>query len=80
MYLVSVLRLQSGSHDANWLSVLSISEFSFNLSAHSPGLAPTCTLKCMAVSVQTGHRELFPDFEIIQGVQVPRDHYPRSTK
>lgn len=69
MYLVSVLRLQSSSHDANCLSVLSISEFSFNLSAHSPGLAPTYTLRPMAVSVQTGQRELFPDFEIIQGMQ-----------
>lgn len=46
IFLVSVLRLQSVSHDANWLSVLSILAFSFNLTAHSPILALTCTLYC----------------------------------
>ena len=30
--------------------------------------------------MKTEQRELLPDFEIIRDMQVPRDHYPRSTK
>lgn len=80
IFLVSVLRLQSVSHDANWLSVLSILAFSFNLTAHSPILALTCTLKCIVVPVKTGQQELLPDFEIIEGTQVPRESLSQKHK
>lgn len=63
------------------VSVLSILAFSRYLSAHSwTLLALTYTVKCIACSYANWTARIITDFEIIQDMWVPRDHYPKSTK